>query len=740
MGPGLRRDDEWIEPRHIRDLQSRARSVLAMTMSVELPALERTEAVAPPSAARLRRYARPALGLLLPVGARAGLGSLRSPSAISNGRLVPPPSRIFATVVELATSGELSRHIAATVTRVAAGFGLGVAAGTMLGAVVRLFGAGAAAARSDPAGAARDPVDRLGAAVHPVARHLRDVEDRADRGRRVLPGLSRRDGRDPVASTARSSRSAASSACRGPRWSAASCCRRCCRPMSSRCASGSASAGCSSSPPNSWARPRASAICWSTASRSASRRRSWPRSSLFAILGKTTDWLLGSPTAPLAALAGCVRPPERSGLMLAIENVGKTYPNGMHALERVTPRSSAGEIVAIVGGSGCGKSTLLRAVAGLDRADRRARSRSTTRVITAPHAKIGIIFQEPRLLPWLTVADNVGFGLSRPAGGSAARQVARALARVGLADKAKRWPRELSGGQAQRVAIARALVPAAGSAAARRAVLRARRFHAARPAGSSARPLGRHAADLDARHARRRRGRGAGRPRSSSCGRGRAGCSRRSGSTCRARATEVAILRKCEASRADLARPFARPQCAGCRPKNRAPAKRCGGDSGDNFPLNPAGKKNSRETKMDAAELRAMQAPIKERYKTDPSAAVITLKAKGSIDNEGIACKVETGRALAVAGLHPATGGSGLELCSGDMLLEALVACAGVTLKAVATAVDVPLEDRQRHRRGRSRFSRHARRRQGGPGRLSRTSACASRSTPTRRRTSSISC
>ena len=95
---------------------------------------------------------------------------------------------------------------------------------------------------------------------------------------------------------------------------------------------------------------------------------------------------------------------------------------------------------------------------------------------------------------------------------------------------------------------------------------------------------------------------------------------------------------------------------------------------------------------MDAAELRALQAPIKERYKSDPSAAVITLKAKGSIDNEGIACKVETGRALAVAGLHPATGGSGLELCSGDMLLEALVACAGVTLKAVATALDIPLK------------------------------------------------
>ncbi|MGY3603161.1 MULTISPECIES: OsmC family protein [unclassified Bradyrhizobium] len=95
---------------------------------------------------------------------------------------------------------------------------------------------------------------------------------------------------------------------------------------------------------------------------------------------------------------------------------------------------------------------------------------------------------------------------------------------------------------------------------------------------------------------------------------------------------------------------------------------------------------------MDATELRALQAPIKERYKADPATAVITLKAKGSIESEGIACKVETGRALAVAGLHPATGGSGLELCSGDMLLEALVACAGVTLKSVATAIEVPLK------------------------------------------------
>jgi uncharacterized OsmC-like protein len=95
---------------------------------------------------------------------------------------------------------------------------------------------------------------------------------------------------------------------------------------------------------------------------------------------------------------------------------------------------------------------------------------------------------------------------------------------------------------------------------------------------------------------------------------------------------------------------------------------------------------------MDSAGLREVQAPIKDRYKAAPEAAVITLKAKGTLDDANIACKVETGRALAVAGLHPATGGSGLELCSGDMLLEALVACAGVTLKAVATALDIPLK------------------------------------------------
>ena len=94
---------------------------------------------------------------------------------------------------------------------------------------------------------------------------------------------------------------------------------------------------------------------------------------------------------------------------------------------------------------------------------------------------------------------------------------------------------------------------------------------------------------------------------------------------------------------------------------------------------------------MDATALKAMQAPLKDAYRDDAAKALITLKARGTLDDQSIACKVETGRALAIAGLHPATGGSGLELCSGDMLLEALVACAGVTLKAVATALEFKL-------------------------------------------------
>src|SRR5438067_3591532 len=100
--------------------------------------------------------------------------------------------------------------------------------------------------------------------------------------------------------------------------------------------------------------------------------------------------------------------------------------------------------------------------------------------------------------------------------------------------------------------------------------------------------------------------------------------------------------------------------------------------------------RNRAQDAMNAEELKALQAPIKDKYKREPAAALITLRAQGRI-GDGIACKVDTGRALIEAGLHPATGGSGLEACSGDMLLEALVACAGVTLKAVATALEFRL-------------------------------------------------
>ena len=144
--------------------------------------------------------------------------------------------------------------------------------------------------------------------------------------------------------------------------------------------------------------------------------------------------------------------------MLELERLGKTYPNGVHALDGVSLSVGPGEIVAIVGGSGCGKSTLLRAVSGLDTPSQ-GRVLLDGEEVRQPHEKIGIIFQEPRLLPWLTVAGNVGFGLEDRPQAERNERVATALARVGLTDKATMWPRELSGGQAQRVAIARALVP-----------------------------------------------------------------------------------------------------------------------------------------------------------------------------------------------------------------------------------------------------------------------------------------
>jgi uncharacterized OsmC-like protein len=94
---------------------------------------------------------------------------------------------------------------------------------------------------------------------------------------------------------------------------------------------------------------------------------------------------------------------------------------------------------------------------------------------------------------------------------------------------------------------------------------------------------------------------------------------------------------------------------------------------------------------MDSNKLKSLQAPLKQQYKEAPATALVTLTASASLDSPGVSCRVETGRALVEAGLHPATGGTGLQACSGDMLLEALAACAGVTLRAVATALDIPV-------------------------------------------------
>ena len=103
---------------------------------------------------------------------------------------------------------------------------------------------------------------------------------------------------------------------------------------------------------------------------------------------------------------------------------------------------------------------------------------------------------------------------------------------------------------------------------------------------------------------------------------------------------------------------------------------------------------------MEAQDLRALKAPLKQQYRDDPGRAIVTLKASGRLDGAGVSCRVDTGRAIVEAGLHPATGGTGLQACSGDMLLEALAACAGVTLRAIATALDIPLRDGTVHAEG----------------------------------------
>jgi sulfonate transport system ATP-binding protein len=143
--------------------------------------------------------------------------------------------------------------------------------------------------------------------------------------------------------------------------------------------------------------------------------------------------------------------------MLLIDQVSRIFPGGQEALRAIALSIPQGEIVAMVGGSGCGKTTLLRLVAGLD-APSSGQIALDGADLCEPSPDVGIIFQEPRLLPWLSVADNIGFGIAHLDKSEREERISSVLLRIGLAGYEKRWPRELSGGQAQRVAIARALV------------------------------------------------------------------------------------------------------------------------------------------------------------------------------------------------------------------------------------------------------------------------------------------
>ena len=143
--------------------------------------------------------------------------------------------------------------------------------------------------------------------------------------------------------------------------------------------------------------------------------------------------------------------------MLRIDRVGKVYPDGTQALSHIALDVLRGEILVLLGASGCGKTSLLRIIAGLESASTGSVALDGHR-IDAPHVEIGLVFQEPRLLPWLSVAENVGFGLRGQSHAERDAKVGAIRARVGLAGQRGKLPRDLSGGQQQRVALARALV------------------------------------------------------------------------------------------------------------------------------------------------------------------------------------------------------------------------------------------------------------------------------------------
>ncbi len=143
--------------------------------------------------------------------------------------------------------------------------------------------------------------------------------------------------------------------------------------------------------------------------------------------------------------------------MLILEHLSKTYADGTRALSDINLTVRESEIVTLIGGSGCGKTTLLRLIAGLDRASH-GHTKLDNEVLSGPHSAVGIVFQEPRLLPWLSVEDNIAFGIEDLPASERKDRVAHALDKIGLSEHAKRWPRDLSGGQQQRVSIARAFV------------------------------------------------------------------------------------------------------------------------------------------------------------------------------------------------------------------------------------------------------------------------------------------
>src|SRR6185437_6955627 len=238
--------------------------------------------------------------------------------------------------------------------------------------------------------------------------------------------------------------------------SAACCCRRRCPPISPASAAASALPGCSLSRPSSWGRAKGWASCSSTGSRPGGP----PTSSLRSCCSPS------SASSPMSALRcsgdassngrTASRPPRTRRRMLQIRHISKRFDD-FAALRDIELAVDRGEIVGIVGTSGCGKSTLLRIVAGLERPSSGSVTLDSV-AVEGPRPEVGLVFQEPRLMPWLSVRDNVEFALARRPREQRRPLADAALARVCLGAFADALPQQLSGGMAQRAAIARALV------------------------------------------------------------------------------------------------------------------------------------------------------------------------------------------------------------------------------------------------------------------------------------------